>query len=75
MIDGLYYFDEVSTSHKKIQGLSSVSSLPVQETIMLWHRRLGHPNFVYLKYLFPDLFKGIDCFIFQCEDCIFAKHH
>ena len=48
MIDGLYYFDEVSTSHKKIQGLSSVSSLPVQETIMLWHRRLGHPNFVYL---------------------------
>ena len=35
MIDGLYYFDEVSTSHKKIQGLSSVRSLSVQETIML----------------------------------------
>ena len=25
--------------------------------------------------MFPDLFKGIDCSIFQCEDCIFAKHH
>ena len=42
---------------------------------MLWHRRLGHPNFVYLKHLFPGLFKGIDCSMFQCEDCIFAKHH
>jgi len=72
MLDGLYYFEEASTSHKKVQGLSSVSSPSVRETLMLWHYRLGHPSFFYLKYLFPELFKGIDCSTFHCEHCAFA---
>ena len=57
MIGGLYYFDKVSGSHKIAQGLSSVHSSSVKEIVMLWHRRLGHPNFFYLKYLFPILLK------------------
>lgn len=33
-----------------------VSSRNKDSAIMLWHYRLGHPNFVYLKKLFPSLF-------------------
>ena len=71
MIGGLYYFDEVSTSHKQVQVLSSVYSSSVKETIMLWHRKLEHPNFFYLKYLFLEV---LNCSFFQCESCIFAEH-
>lgn len=45
MIGDLYYFDEVSITHKIAQGLSNVCSYSVKETITFWHRRLGHPNF------------------------------
>ena len=45
MFDGLYYFEEGFSSNKITQGLSSISSLTVHEKIMLWHHRLGHPNF------------------------------
>jgi len=42
---------------------------------MLWHLRLGHPSFKYLKALFPIFFEGKDISSFQCEVCEFAKHH
>ena len=42
---------------------------------MLWHSRLGHPNFYYLRYLLPDLIKNKDPTFFQCEICELAKHH
>ena len=42
---------------------------------MLWHFRLGHPNFHYLKYLFPSLFKNKNPSFFQCEICELAKYH
>ena len=40
---------------------------------MLWHYRLGHPNPLYLKRMFPDLINknAID---FQCEVCELSKH-
>ncbi|CAH9105932.1 unnamed protein product, partial [Cuscuta epithymum] len=41
---------------------------------MLWHYRLGHPSFGYLKHLFPILFKNKDVEVFQCEICQLAKH-
>ena len=53
MINGLYYFEDNLPSNKIAQGLSSISSLSVRDQIMVWHCRLGHPSFSYLKHLFP----------------------
>lgn len=41
--------------------------------ILLWHKRLGHPNFVYQKKLKPDLFRGISFDNLKCETCVFGK--
>lgn len=75
MIEGLYYFDEIPISNKKAQSFSSTSSNSTRKKIMLWHQRLGHPSFLYLKHLFPKLFEGIDCSSLHCESCVFAKNH
>ncbi|TYK26089.1 putative mitochondrial protein [Cucumis melo var. makuwa] len=42
---------------------------------MLWHFRLGHPNFTYIKYLFPHLFPKIDVSSLSFEVCIREKQH
>ena len=42
---------------------------------MLWHFMLGHPNFHYLNYLFPHLFKNKYPSLFQCEIFGLAKYH
>ena len=60
---GLYYF-------KDGQSLSTF----VQD-IMLWHFRLGHPSFHYLKKLFPTVFVNKDPSSLHCEFCVLAKHH
>ena len=39
---------------------------------MLWHFRLDHPNFQYLKHLFPSLFNNKD--VFQCDICQFTNN-
>jgi hypothetical protein len=75
IIDGLYYFEDEVSKDKRLQGLSSISSNLVKDEIMLWHYRLGHPNFLYLKKLFPTLFKGIGCSLFNCEHYILSKSH
>ena len=75
MIDGLYYFEDNDSKNKKAQGLSSISSILVKDQIMLWHYRLGHPSFPYLKKLFPSLFRRLDCSKFHCENCILSKSH
>ena len=41
--------------------------------IWLWHRRLNHPSFGYLKYLLPSLFSNFSISDFQCETCILDK--
>ena len=73
IINGLYYFEDTLPSNKIAQGLSSISSLSVRDQIMVWHYRLGHPSFSYLKILFPVLFKKVDPSLFQCESCLLAK--
>ncbi|KAJ9697393.1 hypothetical protein PVL29_009284 [Vitis rotundifolia] len=73
MINGLYYFEDNLPSNKIAQGLSSISSLSVRDQIMVWHCRLGHPSFSYLKHLFPVLFQKVDPLSFQCESCLLAK--
>ena len=40
---------------------------------MVWHCRLGHPSFSYLKHLFSALFKKVNPLSFQCESCLLAK--
>ena len=70
--DGLYYFESASSMGGHVQLTVGNSSLSRSQQIMLLHCRLGHPNFVYLKYLFPSLFQKHDSF--QCEVCRLAKH-
>ena len=41
---------------------------------MLWHCHLGHPNFFYLKRLFPSLFINKNTYFFQYDICKLSKH-
>ena len=41
----------------------------------MWHRRLGHASFSYLKKLFPSLFARSDVFGFCYDICELAKSH
>lgn len=43
--------------------------------IWLWHRRLGHASFGYLKKLFPKLFSQLTVSNFKCNNCELAKSH
>ena len=43
--------------------------------IWLWHHRLGHVSFGYLKRLFPSLFAKCDASSFHCDVCEQAKSH
>jgi hypothetical protein len=76
---GLYYFDIGSESQSPSKPISinfeSFFALNNDDNVMLWHLRLGHPSFRYLKYLFPKLFHNKDLYLFNCEACEFAKHH
>lgn len=75
-IDGLYYFENESASSSNLSYTHlSTSYLSSNQEIELWHKRLGHPNFPYLKKLFPSLFKDKNHQDFQCEVCELAKHH
>ena len=59
MRDGLYYFED-TLSNSLVLGLNcGVSSFTAKDQIMMWHYRLGHPSFAYLKYLFPTLFQNL----------------
>ena len=49
--------------------LSSYFSM-AKKDCTLWHFRLGHPNFQYMKYLFPHLFNKIDVSSLSCDVCI-----
>ncbi|CAL2278311.1 unnamed protein product [Prunus armeniaca] len=46
-----------------------------QQQIWLWHRRLGHPSFSYMKHLIPYLFSSFKDSDFTCDTCILAKSH
>lgn len=41
--------------------------------ILLWHSRMGHPSFLYLKHLKPNLFNGVHLNSLRCETCFLAK--
>ena len=71
---GLYLLDVPESQGREVQGLSSVA-LPAIDPIMLWHLRLRHPNFLYLKRIFPQLFSKTLPTCFDCEHCILSKSH
>ncbi|CAN1766567.1 Retrovirus-related Pol polyprotein from transposon TNT 1-94 [Linum perenne] len=73
--DGLYYLDSRDFGAEKCQGLACTSSIPAYGRIMLYHSRLGHPSFPYLRHLFPSLFRGINMQDLRCESCQYAKNH
>ena len=50
----------------------SVSCQNNDSAIRLWHYRLGHPNVMYLKHLFPSLFNK-NPKSFECEICQLSK--
>ncbi|CAL8174043.1 unnamed protein product [Prunus armeniaca] len=69
---GLYYVDDFSP------GMANNVTHPFdskQQQIWLWHRRLGHPSFSYMKHLIPYLFSGFKDSNFTCDTCILAKSH
>ncbi|KAI5346394.1 hypothetical protein L3X38_014273 [Prunus dulcis] len=73
----LYYLDlieDISTRLSQTHHVKGDESIRMKK-IWLWHRRLGHASFGYLKLLFPDLFSQFAESDFHCETCILAKSH
>ena len=69
---GLYLL-QVDDSKRKPEKSACVVVSPKEEAVMLWHYRLGHPNFLYLKKMFPSIFNKSPNF-FHCEICEMSKH-
>nr|KYP34930.1 Retrovirus-related Pol polyprotein from transposon TNT 1-94 [Cajanus cajan] len=69
---GLYYMEDFSVG--KAHYMYHPSNIK-REQILLWHRRLGHPSFEYLKHVFPSLFSDTSLLNLKCETCILAKSH
>ncbi|BFG20494.1 hypothetical protein CerSpe_067680 [Prunus speciosa] len=75
-IGGLYYLTLPSAPVRdRVVNTVQRCSVKDKQQIWLWHRRLGHPSFGYLKRLFPSLFRSCDESSFKCETCILAKSH
>jgi hypothetical protein len=68
---GLYFFEGHSRQTDRGLGVSVDDKC---NKIKLLHLRLGHPNFVYLKKLYPTLFLGIRSEFLKCEFCEISKH-
>ena len=64
----LYYLEEEASV--KANNTEGRNSLP-----WLWHRRLGHFSFGYLKKLKPELFLSNKPFDTSCDVCEMAKSH
>ncbi|KAL5798657.1 hypothetical protein ACOSQ2_003477 [Xanthoceras sorbifolium] len=52
----------------------SMSKSNKESIVLLWHYRLGHPSFLYLEKLFPDLFINKSSKDFHCDFCELSKH-
>ncbi|KAJ9672956.1 hypothetical protein PVL29_026285 [Vitis rotundifolia] len=61
-------------SAKEHEGLYYLDKTDDSE-LLLWHKRMGHPSFQYLRHLFPSLCSNKASWDFQCEVCELAKHH
>jgi histone deacetylase 1/2 len=69
---GLYHLEDMNNgSAINTTGLSN----SCKNKVLIWHERLGHPSFGYMKHLFPELFVNCGSYKFECETCIKAKSH
>ena len=75
--EGLYIFGNKAlkrhTQNASRNVLSSFTNSNDHE-IMIWHFRLGHPSFPYLKKLLPLLFRNKNLESFHCEFYQLSKH-
>jgi hypothetical protein len=77
----LYYLDLTPAScHQLAQAFSMNKSTANSESaanseIWLWHKRLGHSSFGYLKKLMLKLFVQLPDTEFKCDVCELAKSH
>ena len=73
----LYYLDLVSKNSDELRQALKIggSEKKKKSEIWLWHRRLGHSSFGYMKKLFPSLFANFDVSSFKCDVCKLAKSH
>ena len=72
--EGIYYFEEARVSNKCQSVICNSVSIPKNSDLMLWHSRLGHPNFQYMCHLFLSLCSNKMSLDVQCEMCELAKH-
>ncbi|XP_038889224.1 uncharacterized protein LOC120079112 [Benincasa hispida] len=71
---GLYFlFEDASSRDDHRIGFMSLNFSVSKNDFMLWHFRLEHPNFQYMKYLFPHLFRNVNISSLNCVVCIHAK--
>ena len=54
---GLYFFEDGTNSSNSVQRTCFTSISVSRDREILWHYRLDHPSFHYLKYLFLNSFK------------------
>ena len=75
----LYYLDLVSKSSDELRQTLKIGGSEKKKKrkseIWLWHRRLGHASFGYMKKLFPSLFANFDVSSFKCDVWELAKSH
>ena len=68
---GLYCMDDCS-----LRMTNSIKHTTDKEhQIQMWHRRLGHPSFSYLKHLFLNMLSQVNDVKITYEICIQAKSH
>jgi GAG-pre-integrase domain/Integrase core domain/gag-polypeptide of LTR copia-type len=68
----LYHLDDMVVGKAHFSTSSSTNRI---SRIWMWHKRLGHPSFGYMKRLYPSLFFGCENEKFDCKTCIRAKSH
>ena len=74
----MYYLDLVSNSSNELRQALKIGGSEKKKReyeIWLWHRRLGHASFGYMKKLFPSLLENFDVSSFKCDVCELAKSH
>ncbi|KAH9696165.1 retrovirus-related pol polyprotein from transposon RE1 [Citrus sinensis] len=72
----LYYLELTENEGPNISQANQASNKDrTQANVWLWHRRLGHISFGYLKKLQPHLFSTLNDLNFHCDICEMAKSH